>query len=695
MAKASPAKYADLKLSQVTKELKKTYRQAQNELKEKLADFNAKFAEKSREKKKQLAAGEITEKEYKDWLTGQVFIRSQFEQNLRQVNAVMLDHNRQAMNLINNGTIDTFAEAYNFEAFKCESAMIASFNVYNAQAVARLMLEEPDLLPKWKIDEEKDYVWNASRVNNIIRQGIIQGEGVSEITDRLCEGLSTSNYKKMLMFARTALGSAQEAGRQKQMDDLADMGVKVMKRWLATLDGVTRDTHRALDNVTIPYNEHFDNGLMFPKDPSGAAREIFNCRCTMRTFLPDYDDPNDGKWRENEIIDGQTYEEWKKGKVKKGEVQPGFDDRRDKMIEEIREKLAKNCFNGSVPDGCKDAIIESLNRASDQMLEIVNKTADKVNIEWKEKDQYHPSSCYWEHTGSIQILTHDAVDEVREVDDLLHTFWHEYGHFVDDAAISGSGYGYKSEYGDYFFHGIKMEAEKDDQWGIAAAKDTQAFLERMGLADRYECRYASGNYSAGLWHKDGDWIDSRHPSFETMTELEHTLEKWAKGFTGHIYANEYLEQQGYPVRPDRSEYYETYYTPKRKLFREREKFKGAGEEYQKTIREFYDQVDKFESTHDMRKLMDEWEEINKKVKHKEEMIRGATDTFDGGVNGSFSAFISLGGHTPDYYSVNKMGLTESVANVFCTLMLNDEDMTNAMLDLCPNTFNLIKGVILK
>lgn len=346
MAKASPAKYADLKLSHVTKELKKTYRQAQKELKEKLADFNAKFAEKSREKKKQLAAGEITEKEYKDWLTGQVFIRSQFEQNLRQVNAVMLDHNRQAMNLINNGTIDTFAESYNFEAFKCESAMIASFNVYNAQAVARLMLEEPDLLPKWKIDEEKDYVWNASRVNNIIRQGIIQGEGVSEITDRLCEGLSTSNYKKMLMFARTALGSAQEAGRQKQMDDLAGMGVKVEKRWLATLDGVTRDTHRALDNVTIPYNEHFDNGLMFPKDPSGAAREIFNCRCTMRTFLPEYEDANEGKWRENEIIDGQTYEEWKKGKVKKGEVQPEGEPRikpikKDDPMKDIK-KLIKN-----------------------------------------------------------------------------------------------------------------------------------------------------------------------------------------------------------------------------------------------------------------------------------------------------------------------------------------------------------------
>ena len=322
MAKASPAKYADYKLAQVTRELKKTYRQAQKELKEKLADFDKRFEKKSAEKKQQLANGEITRAEYKDWLTGQVFIRSQFEQNLRQVCMVMLDCNQQAINIINEGRIDTFAETYNFEAFKAEAATGISFNVYNTQSVARLILEEPDLLPEWHPERPKDYEWNKSRVNNIVRQGIIQGEGVAEITERLCIGLATSNFSKMRMFARTAIGSAQEAGRQKQRDDLSDMGVRVEKRWLATLDAVTRDTHRALDGETVPKDKPFSNGLMFPKDPNGAAKEVFNCRCTSRTILPDYDDPNEVDWRKNEIIDGQTYEEWKKGKVKKGQVQP-------------------------------------------------------------------------------------------------------------------------------------------------------------------------------------------------------------------------------------------------------------------------------------------------------------------------------------------------------------------------------------
>lgn len=304
-------RYADKRISEVDRELKKTYRTAQQQLKKKLAAFNRKFAEKSREKQQQLADGKITKKEYQDWLTGQVFIRSKIDEQLKLVNAVMLDHNKQAMNLINTANLDVFAEGYNYNAYLTEMDIMASFQVYNTQAVARLILGDPDLLPKWKIDEKKDYQWNSQRVNNIIRQGIIQGKGVSEITDDLCIGLATKNYNKMRMFARTAIGSAEEAGRQKQMDDLADMGVEVFKKWLATHDNVTRDSHRAMDGEEVPYNKPFSNGLMFPKDPTGAPGEIYNCRCVMRTVIQKYE-KRDNYWRTNDVVDGKSYKDWKK-----------------------------------------------------------------------------------------------------------------------------------------------------------------------------------------------------------------------------------------------------------------------------------------------------------------------------------------------------------------------------------------------
>lgn len=313
------AMYTDKKISEVNRELRKTYRTAQRELKKKLSNFEQRFAVENKKKKEQLTKGRITQDDYRSWLTGRVFVRNQWESNIRQVNSVILDVNKQAMNIINTSRFDVFAENYNFMAWQGERAINASFSLYNAESVAKLILEKPQLLPKWKIDEKKDYKWNYKRVNNIIRQGIIQGEGVPEITERLCRELATGNEAKMRMFARTALNEAQNAGRQQQMNDAHKMGIEVEKEWIAVHDSRTRDSHRYLDGRRVPYNKPFVSLLgeiRFPSDPTADAADVFNCRCTMVTIYPKYDSDSED-WRKNEIIDGQTYEQWKKGKQRK------------------------------------------------------------------------------------------------------------------------------------------------------------------------------------------------------------------------------------------------------------------------------------------------------------------------------------------------------------------------------------------
>ena len=315
-------RYTEKKISAVNRELRKTYRTAQAELKKKLADFEKRHEKENKRKKEQLAAGEISKQDYKDWLTGQVFIRNQWQANLRQVCKVMHDANRQAMNIVNNSRFDVFAENYNYNAWKAERDIAVSFNVYSAEAVAQLMTDDPQLLPEWKIDQKKDYIWNYNKVNNIVRQGIIQGEGVPEITDRLCSELASDNEAKMRMFARTAINSAQNAGRQKQMEDAAEMGIEVKKRWIATRDSRTRDAHRDMDGEEVPFDQPFKNEygeIMFPGDPTAKAANVFNCRCSMRTIYPKYEDYSK-KWGEGDTVEGVPYEEWKKGKKKRGEV---------------------------------------------------------------------------------------------------------------------------------------------------------------------------------------------------------------------------------------------------------------------------------------------------------------------------------------------------------------------------------------
>lgn len=291
------ARVSDKAIRETERKLRSTYSTAQRELRKKLKSFNDKYKVKDAAKKKQLAEGKISKQDYADWKAGQVFQQKQWKAKVKEAASVMTNSNEQAAKIVNEGRLDVFSENYNFSAFLGEQQLGISFDVYNTQAVARLIQDDPQILPEWKIDEEKDYEWNEKKVNNIVQQGIIQGEGIPEITKRLCADLATQNENKMRMFARTAMTGAQNAGRQKQMEDAADMGIKVEKQWIATLDSRTRDAHRDRDGETVPYNEEFSGGLEYPGDPAGAPADVYNCRCTMITVYPEHAAHHDGGGR--------------------------------------------------------------------------------------------------------------------------------------------------------------------------------------------------------------------------------------------------------------------------------------------------------------------------------------------------------------------------------------------------------------
>ena len=319
-------KIADKKIKKVDRQLRAEFRQAEKELNEKLADFVARHQAAGQKKWQQLVNGEITPAEYHSWMRGQVFQQKQWEAKVRQCQEILHEHNVQAAKIVHENKLDAFAESYNHSSYEMELElkgvplpsvnMPVSFNLMNTEAVARLAKDRPHLLPEWKIDQPKDYKWNARKVNNAITQGIIQGESVDKIAKRLTQQLCTANEKKMRTFARTAVNGAMSAGKQVQMDDAVKrLKIEIVKEWIATLDSRTRDVHRQLDGQQVPHDEPFDSDLgdiMFPGDPQAEPGNVFNCRCTMVKRYPKYMKTND--WRQQEIIDGQSYEEWKKGK---------------------------------------------------------------------------------------------------------------------------------------------------------------------------------------------------------------------------------------------------------------------------------------------------------------------------------------------------------------------------------------------
>lgn len=312
-------KYADGASKELEKRIKRVYKQAAGEVQKKLDDFIKRHKAKNARMLQMVDAGQISEQDYKRWLQGQIFQGRQWKRKLKDITEVYVGADEKARDIVGKTTKNVFMEAANYSAYEIEkntSGAIA-FNVYDAKTVERLLKDDPKMLPEWKIDEPKDYIWNEKRVRNAVTQGIIQGESIAEVGNRLTTELSTSNAKKMNMFARTAVNGAQNAGRMDRLYEAEKKGIDVRRKWLATLDGRTRDTHRALDGQVQKTKDPFTidgMSIRFPGDPTAPARLVYNCRCTLVYVYPKYQHLQHDHERRDQLndrnIENMTYYQW-------------------------------------------------------------------------------------------------------------------------------------------------------------------------------------------------------------------------------------------------------------------------------------------------------------------------------------------------------------------------------------------------
>lgn len=305
--------YTDIRIAELERNIKEIYSDAAKDIQQKLDDFNEKYKAKESIYLEQLKKGTITQEQFNAWKSGQVFQGKQWEAKKNQIISTLYNSNTVATRLINGETYGVFAANANFMAYAMEhgAGVNFGFGLYDTNTVANLLKHERKLLPEWKIDEPKDYIWNNKTVNSQITQGIIQGESLDKIAKRLSTGLSARNENTMKTFARTAMTGAQNSGRLTRFDEAEELGIKIKKEWMATLDGRTRHSHAAIDGEKVNTDKKFSNGCMYPGDPNGPAWEVYNCRCTMVADLEEF--PSEYMRYDN--IDGvpiknMTYTEW-------------------------------------------------------------------------------------------------------------------------------------------------------------------------------------------------------------------------------------------------------------------------------------------------------------------------------------------------------------------------------------------------
>lgn len=313
------------KLKKLEKRIATVFGDALKELKEESKEFFDWFQKEDEKKKLQLENEEITEEQYKKWRLEQIRKSSRYKTLEKKLAQRVTEANKIAVAYINNDMAAIFALNHNFSAFELEQmAGDLSFTLWNEDTVRLLVEENPDILPDLSIDEEKDIDWNRKQVNKAILSGILQGKSVDKIADDLVNRLKDINQNAAIRNARTATTAAENAGRQESYKRAAEMGIQFRKRWVATLDGRTRDSHRDLDGQTVDWDKPFKSKLgkiRYPGDKSAKPADVWGCRCTMRTVEkegieaePRQRRARDPKTGKNVLIADMTYKEWERRK---------------------------------------------------------------------------------------------------------------------------------------------------------------------------------------------------------------------------------------------------------------------------------------------------------------------------------------------------------------------------------------------
>ena len=306
----------DKLIEDLEKRLYKEYNRTANEMQKKLDKYFADFDRKDREKLALVEAGKMTQEEYGQWRYGQMCVGERWIEMRDVLSYEATNTDMLARHMIMRDMPQAYALNYNWAFYDTEvkTNINTSFTLYNRQAVESLMKNDPRLLPWAKTEsptaqmlrERIDLQWNRQHIQSEIVQGILQGETIPKISQRL-RNVTDMDRNAAIRNARTMMTSAENKGRVDAYQELRDMGIQLKEVWVATLDQRTRTSHRWLHDTTKDEEGYFQNGLAYPGDPDGEPEEVYNCRCCEVADVVGYESDLP---KYSEKMGDMTFEEW-------------------------------------------------------------------------------------------------------------------------------------------------------------------------------------------------------------------------------------------------------------------------------------------------------------------------------------------------------------------------------------------------
>lgn len=438
-------KLTDEQLADLEQRIAKLYKEAADELTDTVKAYFEQFEKRDAAMKKKLDAGEITEQQYKQWRLAQIGRGKRFEALRDKVAERYTDANATAVAYVNDATPGIYTLNRNYAAYKIEQVSdSADFALWDEQTVRRLIVEQPDLMPyyppKRALQRGIDLKYGKQQITASVTSSILQGKGIGKIADDLQSRMQDMNRTSAIRTARTAVTGAQNAGRLDTYRAALDMGIKLKKRWLATLDKRTRHAHAMLDGQIVDVDKPFKvDGyeLMYPGDSSAPGYLVYNCRCTQIAEVDGEDTSSGGRRAidpetgESVLVKDMTYAEWAGWKEKTSPT----------------PRAAFSSF-ANIQNVATVKTLKTIKERYEAAPDAVKKIWDKCSSQFKAPviDGTPLGGAYNPSDRPVHFDKIETAFGSNSYKKACTTFFHEYGHNIDH--ILGENGFYSTEYKD-------------------------------------------------------------------------------------------------------------------------------------------------------------------------------------------------------------------------------------------------------
>lgn len=191
----------------------------------------------------------------------------------------MTSVNQQAAKYINDNTPAVYAMNYNAVG----QGLQKDLNGYSFQPVTTAEAAQYGNVQKQTVDTKADKAWNAKTLVKSVIAGAVVGKAVDVIFGDTVRRIISNNRSSANRQASDMMTSAENLGRIDSMWRANDEGFQIKKRWVATLDNRTRDSHIEYDGYEPQELDfEYNDGLKQPRDPDCELKEeVCYCRCRI------------------------------------------------------------------------------------------------------------------------------------------------------------------------------------------------------------------------------------------------------------------------------------------------------------------------------------------------------------------------------------------------------------------------------